>query len=197
MTLSVDRCRIARDPLNMPSKASVTLQILFVWFVSAILSVPRGLSSEYAPKSRGTLKCRKTPFLNLRTAQACFASLNLLIIYIVPAGILINELRKTRRQMQYLAACQIEQGKSFARRLRLMRNACIFTCIFVTLWLPLGILQFPFDWMQPERISNEAVVMLRDAFGSLVLIQACINPLLLLLLSFDFQELVTSCVVQL
>ncbi|CAG7720019.1 unnamed protein product [Allacma fusca] len=150
MALSVDRSRIARNPLSHPSKTSVIFQILLVWLVSFILTIPRALSSEYYPEAEDTFKCRKIPFMNNRLAQVCFATVNFLIMYVFPAVYLITELRKTRIQMKYLATCQAEQCKSFSRRSRLMRNSCIFTCIFVFCWLPMGILQFPFDWTSPD-----------------------------------------------
>ncbi|CAG7826090.1 unnamed protein product [Allacma fusca] len=90
MTLSLDRSRIARNPLNHPSKSSVMLQIFLVWSISFALMIPRAMISHYDPDSLETYKCKKSLLLNSRVAQAIYSTMNLLIIHVLPAAYLLK-----------------------------------------------------------------------------------------------------------
>lgn len=77
-----------------------------------------------------------------------------------------------------------------------MQNSCIFTAIFITCWLPQGIFQFPFDL--PSEMTDGVSLMYylkaaRDFSRQIVMLNTCLNPILLLLLSFDVREYLASC----
>lgn len=74
-------------------------------------------------------------------------------------------------------------------RLRLLRNSCIFTTIFLVFWLPYGIFQFPLDL--PREILPEVLeVYVRFYFRfirNFTYVHIALNPVILFALSYDLR----------
>jgi len=61
----------------------------------------------------------------------------------------------------------------------------------------MGITIFPFDFPRTPLMNSvlEYFVPVRDFFFQVALLYTCLNPILLLLLSFDVREYISSCCV--
>jgi len=75
-------------------------------------------------------------------------------------------------------------------RLRLLRNSCIFSLIFLTIWLPYGMFQFPLDLPReviPEILETYMKFYFKF-FRNFTYIQIALNPVILFLLSYDMRN---------
>ncbi|ODN06310.1 hypothetical protein Ocin01_00360 [Orchesella cincta] len=118
----------------------------------------------------------------------------LMSVHIVPSISLIRESAKTQKLMKFLKLSNTDnfhQQLQFPidNRLRLLRNSCLFTTIFLTCWLPYGIFQFPLDL--PKEVLPELLELyVRFYFRyvrNICYMQITLTPVVLFALSHDLR----------
>ncbi|CAL8109933.1 unnamed protein product [Orchesella dallaii] len=194
MLISLDRSKAARNPLEHTTNRTILIQIVCMWLLGLAIVLPRGMINQYDENLEGSYKCRKVSLGGSPILQTIYAVVVLTFVYLIPFYILIKEFITLRSKMKFLTLSQVEQKKRFQHRLRLMQNSCIFTAIFITCWLPQGVFQFPFDL--PAEMTEkfrQYLIAPQTVSRQVALLNTCLNPILLLLLSFDVREYLASC----
>ncbi|OXA50299.1 galanin receptor 2a-like isoform X2 [Folsomia candida] len=198
MAISFDRGRVARNPLTRTCSMNPFWRVIFIWSFSLLIAAPLGVSRKFDPCISNPYKCSKTLLFSNMSVTIMYAILFLFSVYIIPSMILVQESTKTLRKIRFLRASIVTWSENRIgvqifptfpdTRLRLLRNSCTFSVIFLVFWLPYGFAQFFLDL--PQNLLPDILVAYTQFYVKVLknftYIQVMMNPVILFMLSYDF-----------